>query len=1074
MDYPLENLGPEKFQQFCQALLAKEFPDVQCFPVAQPDGGRDSTCLFVSGLKKGFIVFQVKFARKPMAETDPHKWLTGILKEEAPKVRMLIPRGASAFYLLTNIPGTAHLDSGSIDKVNTILNKTIGIPSQCWWRDDINRRLDNAWDLKWIYPELMTGPDLIRSIIESGLTEHKEQRSSAIKAFIRDQYDIDQEVRFKQVELHNRLLDLFIDVPVFFSHQRHSKRTKYLHYHVLQTVAQDILNRDETDVAMPIGWDEPMSLDYAFVSEEGRSVGTATFLLHATTQAQIQRMVIEGAPGQGKSTIAQYVCQVHRMRLLQKENDLNAIPPNHKSSPVRIPFRVDLRDLATWLSKKDPFSAEDSDEVPAQWRKSLESFLAAQVRHHSGGAEFSFEDLIGVVKLSSVLLAFDGLDEIADISRRQEVVDEIIKGVNRLEENAASLQVIVTSRPAAFANSPGLPDDLFPYYHLGSVTRPLINQYADNWLKVRKIEGRQSSEFKKILKNKLDQPHLRDLARNPMQLAILLSLIHTRGSSLPDKRTALYDSYVELFFSREAEKSPIVREHRDLLIDIHRYLAWTLHSEAEKGHDRGSISTDRLKALLSTYLTQEGHDTSISEKLFTGMVERVVALVSRVEGTFEFEVQPLREYFAARFLYETAPYSPTGSEMRGTKPDRFDAITRDFYWLNVTRFYAGCFSKGELPSLVDRLQELSNEDGYHLISHPRVLAATLLSDWVFSQHPKSVKEVVKLILDGLGLRYILSVDSKRQGSGNPMVLPKKCGQDELIERCFSILQTNPPMDYSLEILDLIKANSSSDEIQDMWLNKITERQSERTRWINYGLHLGLLPQIPLDDLTNILSDSPNDPIRLNLVFRARRFDYLESSENNCITIIDAILNTQVTAVRRRTVQSVVDLFSHALDPYRFAIAFSYRQPIPLGEIWENDSRVLVTSMHSDRIKQTPPFGVLRLCLEVSNIVQIESQRTAAEWASELAPWDSVVERTRSLFGDKWALFCLANVAAGIKSQKETCVDFQDLLNHSKSLCRRVRYARLRAGSVSWWSKQIEFAEQSDRYHADSINTFVMG
>ena len=42
MDYPFENLNPEKYQQFCQALLAREFRDVQCFPVAEPDGGRDA------------------------------------------------------------------------------------------------------------------------------------------------------------------------------------------------------------------------------------------------------------------------------------------------------------------------------------------------------------------------------------------------------------------------------------------------------------------------------------------------------------------------------------------------------------------------------------------------------------------------------------------------------------------------------------------------------------------------------------------------------------------------------------------------------------------------------------------------------------------------------------------------------------------------------------------------------------------------------------------------------------------------------------------------------------------------
>src|SRR5437763_667634 len=111
---------------------------------------------------------------------------------------------------------------------------------------------------------------------------------------------------------------------------------------------------------------------------------------------------------------------------------------------------------------------------------------------------------------------------------------------------------------------------------------------------------------------------------------------------------------------------------------------------------KGSVTEQRLVKLLKDYLAEEGHSTEVVDALFTGMVERVGALVSRVQGTYEFEVQPLREYFAARHLYETAPYSPPGHEQRGTKPDRFDALARNFYWLNVTRFYCGCFSKGEL------------------------------------------------------------------------------------------------------------------------------------------------------------------------------------------------------------------------------------------------------------------------------------------------------------------------------------------------------------------------------------------
>ena len=38
MTYHYESLGDERFQQLAQALIAIEFPNVQCLPVGQPDG----------------------------------------------------------------------------------------------------------------------------------------------------------------------------------------------------------------------------------------------------------------------------------------------------------------------------------------------------------------------------------------------------------------------------------------------------------------------------------------------------------------------------------------------------------------------------------------------------------------------------------------------------------------------------------------------------------------------------------------------------------------------------------------------------------------------------------------------------------------------------------------------------------------------------------------------------------------------------------------------------------------------------------------------------------------------------
>lgn len=1051
MDYPYENLGPERFQHLVQALLTREYPDVQCFPVAQPDGGRDAVAYFYPNANREFLVFQVKFVRKPLALADPHKWLEETINREGPKVSRLVPKGASRFILITNVPGTAHAESGSIDKVARVLDDNMDVPASCWWRDDLSRRLDGAWDIKWIYPELMTGPDLLRGIIETGLSEDRDRRTAAIRAFVADQFASDQEVKFKQVELQNRLLDLFIDVPIETRGDPESRR-QFIGQWLLHRIAVTTRNTADVEPGSAPEIAEGGSRE-SYLREERPPVGAATVLLNSELQERIPQVVLEGAPGQGKSTITQYICQVHRMRIM-KLPDLLRVPESHRWTAVRLPFKVDLRDLATWLGGKDPFGA-DLREVPAdRWHRSLEAFLAAQVQHHSGGVTFNVSDLHAIAKLSAVLLVFDGLDEVADIGRRREVVEEITKGVNRLRESCASLQVIITSRPAAFANSPGFSPESFPHFQLGSLTRPLIDLYASKWLDARRVGPRERLEFKGVLDEKLSQPHLRDLARNPMQLAILLSLVLTRGASLPDKRTALYDNYIELFFSRESEKSSLVRVHRDLLIDIHRFLAWTLHAEAEQGNESGSINTSRLITLLESYLVSQGHDAGLAEALFTGMVERVVALVSRVEGTFEFEVQPLREYFAARFLYETAPYSPPGRERRGTKPDRFDALARNFYWLNVTRFYAGCFSKGELPSLIDRLEELTDSPEYSRTSHPRVLAAMLLSDWVFSQHPRSVRDVVRLILDGMGLRFVLSSNSRRIGTGVPLVLPKNCGQGQLVEHCFEILRADPAHDYALDIIELLNSNAGPDELKPTWDAEISSRTGPgRTTWLEYGLLLRLLsPSLtPLTELLKLMEDEPGDSKRLDVISRARRTDYIESSEPVFASFTGAVLERTATVpAQRRSPSALSEQFANALSPHWYAMAFHNPQPIPLHAIWSNLSHEPFTR------STTPTFwseNSAKCAKLVAHAVKLSS-RPARDWGSSLESWDALVEYSRAMWGEHWAHFALANVSAGVRSPTERCADYNDMFDSKVSLCKRARYARLRAGASSWWKRQV--------------------
>jgi hypothetical protein len=209
MDYQYETLSPETFQQFCQSLLLLYFPNTQCYPIGQPDGGRDAVSWRLSKPSKdnGFVVFQVKFNRKPLAEVSPHKWLLEQIKRERAKINRLIPKGAKEYYLITNVPGTSHLDVGSIDDLDALLTHSIEIPVTCWWRDDLDRRLDTAWSLKWAYPSLMTGQDMLVSILHAGLRERAADRQAAILSHVATQYREDEEVKFKQVEFQNNILN---------------------------------------------------------------------------------------------------------------------------------------------------------------------------------------------------------------------------------------------------------------------------------------------------------------------------------------------------------------------------------------------------------------------------------------------------------------------------------------------------------------------------------------------------------------------------------------------------------------------------------------------------------------------------------------------------------------------------------------------------------------------------------------------------------------------------------------------------------------------------------------------------
>jgi len=304
---------------------------------------------------------------------------------------------------------------------------------------------------------------------------------------------------------------------------------------------------------------------------------------------------VRGEPGQGKSTLGQYLCQAHRAEFLPNDAYRSRGEPSPRIANPRLPLRADLRDYATWLAGGDPFTdADDDSPRKRRWRErkqgSLELFLAELLQARSGGLPASVETVRDVLHRFPMLVVLDGLDEVAQERIRNRVVKEIDEFAARLGTSLSAPQLIVTTRP----NASGMAEpsaETFETVALARLSANLRTTYLRKWADAQSIRGKDRRDLERIFRQRSAEPHILQLADNPMQLTILLYLMQKRGSSVPSARTDLYTSYMETFLDREAAKTAAVDEYREDLEEVTSYLGWHLQSLAEATGSNGQMPT---------------------------------------------------------------------------------------------------------------------------------------------------------------------------------------------------------------------------------------------------------------------------------------------------------------------------------------------------------------------------------------------------------------------------------------------------------------------------------------------------
>jgi hypothetical protein len=121
----------------------------------------------------------------------------------------------------------------------------------------------------------------------------REHIDKTLRSYVGQQYNKDDQVLFEQVDLSGPSVDsMFVDVPF-------ACRTDVAIAVVLQQIA----------AKHP---PEPEALESA---EDQVVTGSAQALLHPDWEGNA---LLVGGPGQGKSTLLQYICQFHRARMLGK------------------------------------------------------------------------------------------------------------------------------------------------------------------------------------------------------------------------------------------------------------------------------------------------------------------------------------------------------------------------------------------------------------------------------------------------------------------------------------------------------------------------------------------------------------------------------------------------------------------------------------------------------------------------------------------------------------------------------------------------------------------------------------